>query len=78
MVSARRKGHKKEGQVVEILERKKNNFVGVLELSQNFGFVIPDSDNMPYDIFIPKSGVKDVKNGLDESLGFFIQSHLPL
>lgn len=60
----RRKGHKKEGQVVEILERKKNNFVGVLELSQNFGFVIPDSDNMPYDIFIPKSEIKGIKNGL--------------
>jgi ribonuclease R len=60
----RRKGHKKEGQIVEILERKKNNFVGVLELSKNFGFVIPDSDNMPYDIFIPKSQVKGAENGL--------------
>ncbi len=60
----RRKGHKKEGQIVEILERKKNNFVGILELSKNFGFVIPDSDNMPYDIFIPKSQVKDAANGL--------------
>jgi ribonuclease R len=60
----RRKGHKKEGQIVEILERKKTNYVGVLELSKNFGFVIPDSDNMPYDIFIPKSQVKDAANGL--------------
>lgn len=60
----RRKGHKKEGQIVEILERKKNNFVGILELSKNFGFVIPDSDNMPYDIFIPKSKVKDTANGM--------------
>jgi ribonuclease R len=60
----RRKGHKKEGQIVEILERKKNNFVGILELSKNFGFVIPDSDNMPYDIFIPKSQVKGTANGL--------------
>jgi len=60
----RRKGHKKEGQIVEILERKKNNFVGILELSKNFGFVLPDSDNMPYDIFIPKSQVKNTANGM--------------
>ncbi len=60
----KRKGHKTEGQVVEILERRKEIFVGRLELSKNFGFVIPDSNNMPYDIFIPKSAVGDATNGL--------------
>jgi ribonuclease R len=59
----KRKGHKNEGQIVEILERKKTHYVGVLEVSKNFGFVIPDSQLMPYDIFIPKSKLKKAKTG---------------
>jgi ribonuclease R len=60
----RRKGHKKEGEVVEILERKKTIYAGILELSKNFGFVIPDNENMPFDIFIPKSQIKEGINGM--------------
>jgi len=59
----KRKGHKTEGQIVEIISRRKDTYVGVLELSKNFGFVIPDSNSMPYDIFIPKSQVGDAANG---------------
>ncbi len=59
----KRKGHKPEGQIVEILERKKVNYVGILELSKNFGFVVADSQSMPYDIFIPKDKIKNAKNG---------------
>jgi ribonuclease R len=60
----RRKSHKKEGEVVEILERKKTIYAGILELSKNFGFVIPDNENMPFDIFIPKSQIKEGINGM--------------
>jgi ribonuclease R len=59
----KRKEHKPEGQVVEILERKKTNYVGILELSKNFGFVVADSQAMPYDIFIPKSQIKKARHG---------------
>ncbi len=59
----KRKGHKTEGQIVEILERKKTHYVGILEVSKNFGFVIPDNPLMPYDIFIPKSKLKKAKTG---------------
>jgi len=60
----RRKGHKKEGEIVEVLERKKTTYAGILELSKNFGFVIPDNENMPVDIFIPKSQLNDGINGM--------------
>ncbi|RLD33078.1 MAG: ribonuclease R [Bacteroidetes bacterium] len=60
----RRKSHKKEGQIEEILERKKTTYVGILEVSKNFGFVLPDNENMPYDIFIPKSQIKEDINGM--------------
>lgn len=59
----KRNAHKTEGQIVEILERRKDTYVGRLELSKNFGFVIPDSNNMPYDIFIPKSDIGEATNG---------------
>lgn len=51
----KRKGHKPEGQIVEIIERPKDTYVGILEMSKNFGFVIADNPSMPYDIFVPKS-----------------------
>ena len=59
----KRKGHKPEGQIVEILKRKKTAYVGVLEIGKNFGFVVADNQAMPYDILVPKSELKKAKNG---------------
>jgi ribonuclease R len=58
-----RKGKKKEGQVIEILKRNKKQFVGTIEISKNFGFLIPDSSNMPVDLIIPLSALNGAKNG---------------
>ncbi len=62
-VFPKRKGHKIEGQVVEVLERTKDTYVGILETGKNFGFVIPDNVSMPYDIFVPKSQIGEGQNG---------------
>ncbi|RLD42785.1 MAG: ribonuclease R, partial [Bacteroidetes bacterium] len=59
----KRGGHKPEGQIVEVLERRKDTYVGILQLDKNFGFVVTDSKVMPYDIFIPKSQVNNAQNG---------------
>ncbi len=59
----KRKNHKTEGRIVEVLERSKTDFVGVLEVSKEFGFMIPDSNNMPVDIFVPKSAFNKAKHG---------------
>jgi len=59
----KRRQHKIEGQIVEILKRRKTNYVGVLQLNKNFGFVISDNRSMPYDIFIPQASLKKGKNG---------------
>lgn len=59
----KRKGHKPEGQIVEVLERTKDIYVGVLEMSKNFGFVVTDNQTMPYDIFIGKSQTRNALNG---------------
>lgn len=59
----KRKNHKTEGQIVEIIERKKTDYVGVISISKQFGFLVPDSGNMPVDIFVPKEALNKAKNG---------------
>jgi len=59
----KRKGHKMEGQIVEIIKRAKTRFVGTIDKSANFAFLIADSNSMPVDIFIPLTGLKGAKNG---------------
>jgi len=58
-----RKGKKKEGQITEIIKRKKSQFVGVIEISRNIAFLLPDSASMPVDIMIPISALKGAKSG---------------
>ncbi|WMJ71780.1 ribonuclease R [Cytophagaceae bacterium ABcell3] len=58
-----RKGRKLEGEVIEVLERGRDTFVGTIEFSPRFAFVIPDSRKMHQDIFIPLEKVKDAKDG---------------
>lgn len=59
----KRKNHKTEGQIVEVLERKKTDYVGVISISKQFGFLVPDSSNMPVEIFVPKEALNKSKNG---------------
>ena len=42
-----------EGKIIEVISRKKNEFVGTIEISPKFAFVIPDSKKIHFDIFIP-------------------------
>lgn len=52
-----------EGEIIEILEKSRRSFVGKIDISSKYAFVIPDSRNMPYDIFIPLSALNGAKNG---------------
>ena len=54
---------KPEGEVVEILERKQTEFVGVVEKSANFSFVVTDNTRMPVDIFISNDKLKNANDG---------------
>jgi ribonuclease R len=59
---ARRKGHDLEGEVVEILEMAKKSFVGTVEVTRNYAFLIP-AGKSSFDIFIPAENLNGVKNG---------------
>jgi ribonuclease R len=58
-----KKGARAEGEIVEILEKSKRTFVGKIEVSPKYAFVIPDSKNMPYDIFVPLSNLNGAQKG---------------
>lgn len=62
-VSDEKSGKRKEGIVLNILERGKDTIVGTFEKSKNFGFVIPDSLKFGKDIFIPKTNTKGAVDG---------------
>ncbi len=59
---ARRKKHDLEGEVTEIVERAKTHFVGTVEMSQNFAFLLP-AGKVGFDIFISKENLNGAKNG---------------
>lgn len=59
----RRSGHKPEGEIVEVIHRSKTDFVGVISISKKFGFLVPDSETMPVDIFVPAEGLGKAQNG---------------
>ncbi len=62
-VYKRKKNKKQEGDIIEIIKRAKTEFVGVLQLSKNFGFVIPDDPKMYADIFISKNNLIKANDG---------------
>ena len=52
-----------EGVVIRILERANQQIVGTFEDSHEFGFVVPDDQRIPNDIFIPKNKTKGAVTG---------------
>lgn len=59
------KGKKLEGSVLEVLERKRTEFVGTFQLvpHKDFGFVVCDKKTINTDIFIPKNKINGAENG---------------
>ena len=62
-IFAKRKGREPEAEVIEVLERAPNLFVGTLEIQQHFAFLIVDNKILVNDILIPKEKLKGGKNG---------------
>lgn len=62
-VFAKNNGRNPEGEVVEILDRAKWEFTGLVTIEGKFGFLVPDDRKMLHDIFIPQHALKNVKDG---------------
>ncbi len=59
----RRSSRKPEAEVLEIIERAKTEFVGVVAIQKNFGFVTTANAKMYTDIFIPKNKLGEAEHG---------------
>jgi len=58
---ARRQKHIKEAQVIEILKRAKDQFVGRLRVDKDIAFCVPQDSSFAHDILIPKKKLKGGK-----------------
>lgn len=54
---------RKEGFVIDVIERERTQFVGTIQLEKDYGFLIPDNSRVGTDIYIPKEKLKKAKNG---------------
>ena len=59
----RRRGKRPEGEVIEVLERSKTDFVGVIDIQKNFAFVATANPKMYTDIFISKDNYNGAEQG---------------
>lgn len=60
---AKRRGREAEGEVIEILERANDTFVGTLEVEKSYAFLVTENRTLANDIFIPKDKLKGGKTG---------------
>lgn len=62
-IAAHRRGAEPEAEVVEIIEKKEQTFIGTLKVDRHFGYLLTDSKFLATDIFIPKAKLKGGKTG---------------
>src|SRR5688572_5839435 len=55
-------GRRMQGEVTEVLQRKRTEFVGKLEMNKGFAFFIPQMDKPMPDIFVPLSNFNGDKD----------------
>ena len=60
---AKRRGRGAEGEVIEILERANDTFVGTLQSGRGYAFLLTENRTLANDIFIPKENLKGGKDG---------------
>ncbi len=59
----KKRGRKKEGEVVEILQRARTEFTGIIKISDKFAFFVADDRKMINDIFVPLDALGGAADG---------------
>jgi ribonuclease R len=59
----RKVGSRPEGKIVEVVKRKQSEFAGRVEVRPHFAFLLPDSEKVPVDLFIPLHLLNGAKDG---------------
>jgi ribonuclease R len=62
-VHPKRSGKRKEGEVVDVVKRKKTDFVGTVKILPKFAFVVPDNNKIHVDFFVRLDDIHDAEDG---------------
>ncbi len=62
-VYRRKRRGKSEGEITRVITRKKNEFVGVIEIQKNYAFVNMQDPKMYTDVFVPKNKIGEAEDG---------------
>lgn len=62
-IAARVPGRETEAEVVEIVEKKEQTFIGTLKVDRHVAYLVTDSKYLAADIIIPRSKLRGGKNG---------------
>ncbi|MHA7056899.1 ribonuclease R [Aquimarina sp. M1] len=62
-VYKRKRRGKSEGEISRIIARKKDEFVGIIEIQKNYAFVAMQDGKMYTDIFVPKNKINNAEDG---------------
>ena len=57
-----RNTNRKRGVITEVIERKQTDFIGHLDLSENFAFFIPETDKPMPDVYVPLQNLNGATN----------------
>jgi ribonuclease R len=60
---AQRRGKRPEGEIVEVLEREKREFVGKVKISEKFAFFVADDPKIHVDFYVPIERLNGAKDG---------------
>jgi ribonuclease R len=55
-------GRRMQGEVMEVLERKRTEFIGQIQVNNDFAFFVPDVEKPMPDFFIPLASINKAKN----------------
>ena len=63
VIAAAKKNTEPEAEVIEILEKKEQTFIGTLRVEKQYGILVTDSKFLATDIIIPKNRLKGGRTG---------------
>jgi ribonuclease R len=69
VIFAKQKGKNFEGQIVKLVQRKREEIVGILKKSNSFYFVKPDEKDLHRDIYVSSNKIKGAKEGDKVAVG---------
>jgi len=56
-------GRRMQGEIAEVVQRKRVEFIGQIQLSKDFAFFVPEMDKPMPDLYIPLNSLNNAKDG---------------